>query len=68
MRNPFFLPPGRPTITLPRQAAIVQDVRVFLFANQGTEEITDAQIIGLAPEFHTHPGLLSAIKQIMAIL
>jgi hypothetical protein len=68
MRNPFFNPPGRPTITLPRQAAIVADVRVFLLANAATEEITDAQIIALAPEFATTPGLLSAIKQIMALV
>jgi len=68
MRNPFFNPPGRPTITLPRQAAIVQDVRVFLLANAAQQEITDAQIINLAPEFATTPGLLSAIKQIMALV
>jgi len=68
MKNPFFNPPLRPTITLPRQAAIVQDVRVFFLANATQEEITDAQIINLAPEFATTPGLLSAIKQIMALV
>jgi len=68
MRNPFFNPPARPTITLPRQAAIVADVRVFLLANAAQEEITDAQIIALAPEFATTPGLLSAIKQIISLV
>jgi hypothetical protein len=68
MKNPFFNPPARPTITLPRQGQIVQDVRVFLVANAGVEEITDAQIIALAPEFNTTPGLLSAIKQIMSLV
>jgi len=68
MRNPFFPSPPRPTITLPRQAAIVLAVRTFLVSNATQEEITDAQIIALAPEFNTHPGLLSAIKQIMMLL
>lgn len=68
MRNPFFNPPPRPTITLPRQAQIVQDVRAFFVANPLVEEISDAQIIALAPEFATTPGLLSAIKQIIALV
>jgi hypothetical protein len=68
VRNPFFNPPPRPTIPLARQAQIVQDVRAFLVANALNEEITDAQIIGLAPEFNSTPGLLSAVKQLMALV
>jgi len=68
MRNPFFTPLPRPTITLPRQAQIVLAARNFLAANATTEEIPDAQIVALAPEFQTHPGLLNAIKQILALV
>lgn len=67
MKNPFFPPPGRVTLTLGQINAIAQTVRNFFNANAGTEEITDAQIIALAPEFATVPGLLNAVKTIVAI-
>lgn len=67
MRNPFFNPPARASLPLGRINAINVDVRNFLNANPGLEEITDAQIIALAPEFATVPGLLAAVKAIVAI-
>jgi hypothetical protein len=68
MRNPFFNPPARAAIPLGRFNAIMQDVRNFLNANPLVDEITDAQIIALAPEFATTPGLLNAVKQVAGVL
>jgi len=68
MRNPFFNPPARTSIPLGRVNAIAQDVRNFLNANPAVEEISDAQIIALAPEFATVPGLLNAIKALAALI
>lgn len=67
MQNPFFVPPGRVTLTLGQINAIAQTVRNFFNANAATQEITDAQIIALAPEFSTVPGLLQAVKTIVVI-
>jgi len=68
MRNPFFPAPARPSLPIGRVNAIAQDVRNFLNANPAVEEITDAQIIALAPEFAATPGLLNAIKALAALL
>jgi len=68
MKNPFFNPPARPALPLGRINAIMQDVRNFLNANPAVEEITDAQIIALAPEFATTPGLLAAVKATAALI
>lgn len=67
MRNPFAAPPTRPTLTLGQINAIAQTVRNFFNANAGVPDISDAQIIALAPEFATVPGLLAAVKTIVAI-
>ena len=64
MRNPFFNPPARVALPLARLNAILQDVRNYANARPLIDEIPDREIVALAPEFHTQPGLLNAIKQL----
>jgi hypothetical protein len=67
MRNPFFNPPPRPTLTTGQLTALIVQVRNFLNANAASDEITDAQLIALDPAFAATPGLLSAVKAIVAL-
>lgn len=62
MVNPKAAPKGYPAVTPARLTAITAAVDAYLATNAAKTDITEAEIIALAPEFAATPGTLKAVK------